>query len=162
MGLFISFKFHLIGQYFCSILNLDTNSFKLVIWRLDSLGQYPSPLDLRNTLPLIILVMGTHWNLPLKESQNHPHAHNRLWTSKDHFHLSDTCPQIYLAMWCGRVALRQLQRVTPLNTPGGLTSFVQREMSTQSRVYITRQIPPEGLRILRESGQWVMVSCWVT
>ena len=58
-------------------------------------------------------------------------------------------------MWCSRVALRRLQRiaVTPLNTAGGLTGAVQRQMSTLPRVYITRQIPPEGLKILRESGQ---------
>ncbi|XP_046900666.1 glyoxylate reductase/hydroxypyruvate reductase b [Hypomesus transpacificus] len=64
-------------------------------------------------------------------------------------------------MWCSRVALRRLQRiaVTPLNTAGGLTGAVQRQMSTLPRVYITRQIPPEGLKILRESGQ-VQFELW--
>lgn len=58
-------------------------------------------------------------------------------------------------MWCSRMALRGLQRiaVAPLNITGGLTGNVQREMSTLQRVYVTRQIPPEGLKILRESGQ---------
>ncbi|XP_062334001.1 glyoxylate reductase/hydroxypyruvate reductase b [Osmerus eperlanus] len=64
-------------------------------------------------------------------------------------------------MWCSRVALRRLQRiaVTPLTTAGGLTGAVQRQMSTLPRVYITRQIPPEGLKILRESGQ-VQFELW--
>uniref|UniRef100_A0A4W5JH72 Glyoxylate reductase/hydroxypyruvate reductase b n=1 Tax=Hucho hucho TaxID=62062 RepID=A0A4W5JH72_9TELE len=51
-------------------------------------------------------------------------------------------------MWCGRVALRRLQRiaVAPLKSciTGGLPGAVQREMSSLPRVYITRQIPPEG------------------
>nr|ACO08991.1 Glyoxylate reductase/hydroxypyruvate reductase [Osmerus mordax] len=64
-------------------------------------------------------------------------------------------------MWCSRVALRRLQRiaVTPLTTAGGLTGAVQKQMSTLPRVYITRQIPPEGLKILRESGQ-VQFELW--
>ncbi|KAG8014819.1 Glyoxylate reductase/hydroxypyruvate reductase [Nibea albiflora] len=64
-------------------------------------------------------------------------------------------------MWCSRMALRGLQRiaVAPLNITGGLTSNVQREMSTLPRVYVTRQIPPEGLKILRESGQ-VQFELW--
>ncbi|XP_051240643.1 glyoxylate reductase/hydroxypyruvate reductase b [Dicentrarchus labrax] len=64
-------------------------------------------------------------------------------------------------MWCSRIALRRFQRiaVTPLNITGGLTSNVQREMSTLPRVYVTRQIPPEGLKILRESGQ-VQFELW--
>ncbi|XP_078477704.1 glyoxylate reductase/hydroxypyruvate reductase-like, partial [Lampetra planeri] len=61
-------------------------------------------------------------------------------------------------MWCSRVALRQLQRVTPSKVSGGLSS-VQREMATLPKVYVTRQIPPEGLRILRESGQ-VQFQLW--
>ncbi|CAJ1052157.1 hypothetical protein F7725_005488%2C partial [Xyrichtys novacula] len=89
--------------------------------------------------------------------------HTRLWTLQYHFYLSDTCPQIYtlLEMWCSRTALWRLQRiaVAPLNTPGGLTSNVQREMSTMQRVYVTRQIPPDGLKILRESGQ-VQFDLW--
>eukprot|EP00063_Salmo_salar_P064827 XP_014039662.1 PREDICTED: glyoxylate reductase/hydroxypyruvate reductase-like isoform X1 [Salmo salar] len=67
-------------------------------------------------------------------------------------------------MWCGRVALRRLQRiaVAPLNSlsiTGGLPGAVQREMSSLPRVYITRQIPPEGLKILSESGQ-VQFDLW--
>ncbi|XP_036790261.1 glyoxylate reductase/hydroxypyruvate reductase isoform X2 [Oncorhynchus mykiss] len=68
-------------------------------------------------------------------------------------------------MWCGRVALRvALQRiaVVPLNSlsiTGGLPGAVQREMSSLPRVYITRQIPPEGLKILSESGQ-VQFDLW--
>ncbi|XP_030249739.1 glyoxylate reductase/hydroxypyruvate reductase [Sparus aurata] len=64
-------------------------------------------------------------------------------------------------MWCSRMALRQLQRiaVTPLNIAGGLTSSMRREMATLPRVYVTRQIPPEGLKILHESGQ-VQIELW--
>uniref|UniRef100_A0A8D0AU54 Glyoxylate reductase/hydroxypyruvate reductase n=1 Tax=Sander lucioperca TaxID=283035 RepID=A0A8D0AU54_SANLU len=59
------------------------------------------------------------------------------------------------------MALRRLQwiAVTPLNITWGLTSNVQRKMSTLPRVYVTRQIPPEGLKILRESGQ-VQFELW--
>uniref|UniRef100_A0A3B4ET14 Glyoxylate reductase/hydroxypyruvate reductase n=1 Tax=Pundamilia nyererei TaxID=303518 RepID=A0A3B4ET14_9CICH len=59
------------------------------------------------------------------------------------------------------MALRRLQKiaVTPLNITGGLTSNIQREMSTLRRVYVTRQIPPEGLKILRKSGQ-VQFELW--
>ncbi|TKS68126.1 Glyoxylate reductase/hydroxypyruvate reductase [Collichthys lucidus] len=59
------------------------------------------------------------------------------------------------------MALRGLRRiaVAPLNISGGLTGNVQREMSTLQRVYVTRQIPPEGLKILRESGQ-VQFELW--
>lgn len=62
-------------------------------------------------------------------------------------------------MWCSRSALRRLQQiaVTPLNITGAVTGNMQRGMSTLPRVYITRQIPPEGLKILRESGQWVTI-----
>uniref|UniRef100_A0A3Q3IJW6 Glyoxylate reductase/hydroxypyruvate reductase n=1 Tax=Monopterus albus TaxID=43700 RepID=A0A3Q3IJW6_MONAL len=64
-------------------------------------------------------------------------------------------------MWCSRVALCRLQRitVTPLNITRGLTGNVQREMSNLPRVYVARQIPPEGLKILRESGQ-VQFELW--
>ncbi|XP_029365451.1 glyoxylate reductase/hydroxypyruvate reductase isoform X1 [Echeneis naucrates] len=64
-------------------------------------------------------------------------------------------------MWCRCVALRPLQQlaVTSLNTTGLLTRNLQREMSTLPRVYVTRQIPPEGLKILRESGQ-VQFELW--
>ncbi|XP_015231686.1 PREDICTED: glyoxylate reductase/hydroxypyruvate reductase-like [Cyprinodon variegatus] len=60
-----------------------------------------------------------------------------------------------------RMALRLLQRmaVTPLGFPGGVTTKGLREMSTLPRVYVTRQIPPEGLKILRESGQ-VQFDLW--
>ncbi|KAF0037451.1 hypothetical protein F2P81_010325 [Scophthalmus maximus] len=57
------------------------------------------------------------------------------------------------------MALRRLQRITPLNVTGVLTSNVRREMSSLPRVYVTRQIPPEGLKTLRESGQ-VQCQLW--
>ncbi|XP_061883236.1 glyoxylate reductase/hydroxypyruvate reductase b [Entelurus aequoreus] len=57
-------------------------------------------------------------------------------------------------MWCSRVALRQLQRATAKTVcKAPAEGLVHREMSNLSRVYVTRQIPPDGLRILRESGQ---------
>ncbi|XP_028263349.1 glyoxylate reductase/hydroxypyruvate reductase [Parambassis ranga] len=64
-------------------------------------------------------------------------------------------------MWCSRTALRGLQRaaVIPLNITGRPTSTMQREMSTLPRVYVTRQIPPEGLKVLKESGQ-VQFELW--
>ncbi|XP_061627273.1 glyoxylate reductase/hydroxypyruvate reductase b [Phyllopteryx taeniolatus] len=64
-------------------------------------------------------------------------------------------------MWCSRVALRQLQRasVKPLTLTGAPAGFTQRDMSTPPRVYVTRQIPTEGLRILHESGQ-VQFELW--
>ncbi|XP_019732026.1 glyoxylate reductase/hydroxypyruvate reductase [Hippocampus comes] len=64
-------------------------------------------------------------------------------------------------MWCSRVALRQLQRATvkPLALTGAPVGVMQRDMSTLPRVYVTRQIPPEGLRILHESGQ-VQFELW--
>ncbi|XP_047220745.1 glyoxylate reductase/hydroxypyruvate reductase b [Girardinichthys multiradiatus] len=60
-----------------------------------------------------------------------------------------------MAMLSSLMALRRLQRlaVAPLSFAGGATTQVLREMSTLPRVYVTRQIPPEGLRILRDSGQ---------
>uniref|UniRef100_A0AAZ3SIX6 Glyoxylate reductase/hydroxypyruvate reductase n=1 Tax=Oncorhynchus tshawytscha TaxID=74940 RepID=A0AAZ3SIX6_ONCTS len=64
-------------------------------------------------------------------------------------------------MWCGRVALQRIA-VAPLNSlriTRGLPGTVQREMSSLPRVYITRQIPPEGLKILSESGQ-VQFDLW--
>ncbi|MED6273642.1 hypothetical protein CHARACLAT_008619 [Characodon lateralis] len=59
------------------------------------------------------------------------------------------------------MALCRLQRlaVAPLSFTGGATTQVLREMSTLPRVYVTRQIPPEGLRILRDSGQ-VQFELW--
>ncbi|XP_017264900.1 glyoxylate reductase/hydroxypyruvate reductase b [Kryptolebias marmoratus] len=64
-------------------------------------------------------------------------------------------------MWSGRTALRQLQRIAlaPSGVTGGATAKMQREMSTLQRVYVTRQIPPEGLKILQESGQ-VQFELW--
>ncbi|XP_077381170.1 glyoxylate reductase/hydroxypyruvate reductase [Festucalex cinctus] len=64
-------------------------------------------------------------------------------------------------MWCSRVALRQFQRaaVKPLTLTRAPVGFLQRDMSTLPRVYVTRQIPPEGLRILHESGQ-VQFELW--
>ncbi|XP_040043267.2 glyoxylate reductase/hydroxypyruvate reductase [Gasterosteus aculeatus] len=61
-------------------------------------------------------------------------------------------------MWCSRMALRRIQRVAAVPLTG-LTSGALRKMSTLQRVYVTRQIPPEGLRILRESGR-VTVDLW--
>lgn len=43
--------------------------------------------------------------------------------------------------------------MTPLKITGAVTGNMQRELSTLPKVYVTRQIPPEGLKILRESGQ---------
>ncbi|KAM4595080.1 glyoxylate reductase/hydroxypyruvate reductase [Fundulus diaphanus] len=64
-------------------------------------------------------------------------------------------------MLSSRMALRRLQRiaVAPLSFPGAATTKVLREMSTVPRVYVTRQIPPEGLKILRDSGQ-VQFELW--
>ncbi|MED6244720.1 hypothetical protein ATANTOWER_022331 [Ataeniobius toweri] len=66
-----------------------------------------------------------------------------------------------MAMLRSLMALRRLQRlaVAPLSFTGGATTQVLREMSTLPRVYVTRQIPPEGLRILRDSGQ-VQFELW--
>ncbi|XP_066518128.1 glyoxylate reductase/hydroxypyruvate reductase b [Hoplias malabaricus] len=50
-------------------------------------------------------------------------------------------------MWCSRTVLRRLTRQT-----APLAGF-QRDMATLPRVYVTRQIPPRGLQILRESRQ---------
>nr|XP_015809647.2 glyoxylate reductase/hydroxypyruvate reductase b [Nothobranchius furzeri] len=64
-------------------------------------------------------------------------------------------------MWGSRMALHRLQRiaVAPLSVSGGAPTKVQREMSTLPRVYVTRQIPPEGLRLLHKSGQ-VQLELW--
>ncbi|KAM9792845.1 glyoxylate reductase/hydroxypyruvate reductase [Neosynchiropus ocellatus] len=63
-------------------------------------------------------------------------------------------------MFRGFVTLRHLSKFlqTPLGS-GGPSSLVQREMSALPRVYVTRQIPPDGLKILRESGQ-VQFELW--
>lgn len=93
--------------------------------------------------------------------------HTSPWTWAKLLHLRAVPPSplghlptcLRFDMWCSRSALRRLQQiaVTPLNITGAVTGDVQRKMSTMSRVYVTRQIPPEGLKILRESGQWVTV-----
>ncbi|KAI4895448.1 hypothetical protein NFI96_011961 [Prochilodus magdalenae] len=58
-------------------------------------------------------------------------------------------------MWCSRTALRRLALQTaPLSLAGP-----RRDMSALPRVYVTRQIPPRGLQILRESGQ-VQFELW--
>uniref|UniRef100_A0A8C5CNS1 Glyoxylate reductase/hydroxypyruvate reductase n=1 Tax=Gadus morhua TaxID=8049 RepID=A0A8C5CNS1_GADMO len=65
-------------------------------------------------------------------------------------------------MWCSRVSLRRLQHiaVAPLNLFRNATAgAVQRNMSSMSKVYVTRQIPPVGLKILQESGQ-VQYELW--
>ncbi|XP_072526436.1 glyoxylate reductase/hydroxypyruvate reductase isoform X1 [Salminus brasiliensis] len=56
-------------------------------------------------------------------------------------------------MWCSRTALRRL-----VLQEAPLAGF-QRDMSSLPRVYVTRQIPPRGLQILRESGQ-VQFELW--
>ncbi|KAL6466908.1 hypothetical protein MHYP_G00247120, partial [Metynnis hypsauchen] len=60
-----------------------------------------------------------------------------------------------LDMWCSRTALRRLALQT---APLSLAGF-RRDMSALPRVYVTRQIPPRGLQILRESGQ-VQFELW--
>ena len=153
---FVSFLF----VYACVAVSVgERESQTKIVLLFSFLGQYPSTSDFGDTLPLIILVKDTLGNLP-RELEPKPCTCTQQ-TPKYHFHHSDTCPQIYspVAMWCSRMALRQLQRIAvPLNIAGGLTSNVRREMATLPRVYVTRQIPPEGLKILRESGQWVTVS----
>ncbi|KAM4750172.1 glyoxylate reductase/hydroxypyruvate reductase [Anableps anableps] len=64
-------------------------------------------------------------------------------------------------MLSSRMALRRLQRiaVAPLSFTGGATTQVLRDMSTLPRVYVTRQIPPEGLKILQDSGE-VQFELW--
>lgn len=154
---FVSFEF----VYACVAVSVgERESQTKIVLLFNFLGQYPSTSDFGDTLPLVILVKDTLGNLP-RELEPKPCTCTQQ-TPKYHFHHSDTCPQIYspVAMWCSRMALCQLQRiaVTPLNIAGGLTSSMRREMATLPRVYVTRQIPPEGLKILRESGQWVTVS----
>ncbi|XP_026158680.1 glyoxylate reductase/hydroxypyruvate reductase [Mastacembelus armatus] len=63
-------------------------------------------------------------------------------------------------MWFSRTALLCLQRTAvTLNITGSLTSNIKKKMSTLPRVYVSRQIPPGGLEILRESGQ-VQFELW--
>uniref|UniRef100_A0A672S7B9 Glyoxylate reductase/hydroxypyruvate reductase n=1 Tax=Sinocyclocheilus grahami TaxID=75366 RepID=A0A672S7B9_SINGR len=52
-------------------------------------------------------------------------------------------------MWCSRTALGRLQRITGFH----------RAMSTLPKVYVTRKVPPDGLDILRKSGQ-VQFEMW--
>lgn len=61
-------------------------------------------------------------------------------------------------MWCS-AALRPLQRLSATCLNSNSTEFLQKKMSTLQRVYVTRQIPPDGLKILRESGQ-VQIELW--
>lgn len=61
-------------------------------------------------------------------------------------------------MWCG-TALRPLQRLSATFLKSSSIQILQKEMSTLQRVYVTRQIPPDGLKILRESGQ-VQFELW--
>ncbi|XP_072319531.1 glyoxylate reductase/hydroxypyruvate reductase [Eucyclogobius newberryi] len=61
-------------------------------------------------------------------------------------------------MW-GRVALRPLQRLSVSHLNLSSTTHLPKKMSTLQRVYVTRQIPPEGLKILKESGQ-VQFELW--
>ncbi|XP_017581014.1 glyoxylate reductase/hydroxypyruvate reductase b [Pygocentrus nattereri] len=58
-------------------------------------------------------------------------------------------------MWCSRTALGRLALQT---APLSLAGF-RRDMSALPRVYVTRQIPPRGLQVLRESGQ-VQFELW--
>ncbi|XP_026880407.2 glyoxylate reductase/hydroxypyruvate reductase b [Electrophorus electricus] len=58
-------------------------------------------------------------------------------------------------MWWNRVALRRLQRTGVEVAVAG----IQREMSSLPRVYVTRKVPPDGLQILRKSGQ-VQLELW--
>ncbi|XP_016088683.1 glyoxylate reductase/hydroxypyruvate reductase [Sinocyclocheilus grahami] len=51
-------------------------------------------------------------------------------------------------MWCSRTALGRLRRIAPCTVTG-----FHRAMSTLPKVYVTRKVPPDGLDILRESGQ---------
>ncbi|XP_065131070.2 glyoxylate reductase/hydroxypyruvate reductase [Paramisgurnus dabryanus] len=61
-------------------------------------------------------------------------------------------------MWFSRIAIRRLQRIGVEIAPCTAAGF-QRAMSTLPRVYVTRQIPPDGLDILRKSGQ-VQFEMW--
>lgn len=127
------------------------------------LGQSLSTSDFGDTLPQIILVQSHRQEPPLPWTiAKIMHKHK----AASELQSATTNPRLpahrffsLVEMWCTRMALRRLQRIaiTPLNISGGLTSNMQREMSTLPRVYVTRQIPPEGLKILRQSGQWVMV-----
>ncbi|XP_072563043.1 glyoxylate reductase/hydroxypyruvate reductase isoform X1 [Paramormyrops kingsleyae] len=54
-------------------------------------------------------------------------------------------------MWNSRISLRSLQQIA-VGAHGRLDAM-QRAKSTLPRVYVTRKVPPEGLKILRQSGQ---------
>ncbi|KTG44622.1 hypothetical protein cypCar_00002861 [Cyprinus carpio] len=57
-------------------------------------------------------------------------------------------------MWCSRTALGRLRRIAPCTVTG-----FHRAMSTLPKVYVTRKVPPDGLDILRKSGQ-VQFEMW--
>ncbi|KAI7811183.1 glyoxylate reductase/hydroxypyruvate reductase b [Triplophysa rosa] len=61
-------------------------------------------------------------------------------------------------MWCSGIALRRLQRIGVEVSACRAAGF-QRAMSMLPRVYVTRQVPPDGLDILRKSGQ-VQFEMW--
>ncbi|XP_073698073.1 glyoxylate reductase/hydroxypyruvate reductase [Garra rufa] len=57
-------------------------------------------------------------------------------------------------MWCTRTALGRLQRIAPCTVTG-----FHRAMSMLPKVFVTRKVPPDGLDILRKSGQ-VQFEMW--
>ncbi|XP_067261399.1 glyoxylate reductase/hydroxypyruvate reductase b [Chanodichthys erythropterus] len=57
-------------------------------------------------------------------------------------------------MWCSRTALGRLQKIAPCTVSG-----FHRAMSVLPKVYVTRKVPPDGLDILRKSGQ-VQFEMW--
>ncbi|KAK2908749.1 hypothetical protein QQF64_001323 [Cirrhinus molitorella] len=57
-------------------------------------------------------------------------------------------------MWCSRTALGRLQRIAPCTVTG-----FHRAMSMLPKVFVTRKVPPDGLDILRTSGQ-VQFEMW--
>ncbi|XP_067297897.1 glyoxylate reductase/hydroxypyruvate reductase b isoform X2 [Pseudorasbora parva] len=57
-------------------------------------------------------------------------------------------------MWCTRTALGRLQNIAPCTVNG-----LHRAMSMLPKVYVTRKVPPDGLDILRKSGQ-VQFEMW--
>ncbi|KAI2668620.1 Glyoxylate reductase/hydroxypyruvate reductase [Labeo rohita] len=57
-------------------------------------------------------------------------------------------------MWCSRTALGRLQRIAPCTVSG-----FHRAMSMLPKVFVTRRVPPDGLDILRKSGQ-VQFEMW--
>ncbi|KAG5286869.1 hypothetical protein AALO_G00019660 [Alosa alosa] len=59
-------------------------------------------------------------------------------------------------MWSSRVAVQRLQRIAAAQLT---ISTMHRAQSTLPRVYVTRSMPPDGLDILRKSGQ-VQFDMW--